>query len=112
MLRKTKPWGQPGYRRNGEMNTFLLGVVAFCAVVLTALALSAFLRFSRTLRLTHRLLDRFQVLFLRANRAAGYVEATVHRACDTAEVVLDDVEMARNRVASWIKIKRRKGETR
>lgn len=94
------------------MNTLLLGVVALCAVVLTALTLSASVRFHRTLRQATRLLDRLQRLCLYAHRAAGHVEATVHRACDTASGFMEDVGMARNRMASWMAGKKRKGEAR
>ena len=102
--------GRPGYRRNGEMDTFLLGVLALCAVILTGLALSASFRFHCTLRQAHRLFHRLQLLSVRAHRATGHVEATVHRACDTASGFLKDVERAGNRLAHWVKKKKRKGE--
>ena len=92
------------------MNTFLLGVLAFCAVILTGLALSASFRFHSTFRQAHQLLHRLQLLSVRTHRAAGHVEATVHRACDTASGFLKDVERAGNRLAHWVKKKKQKGE--
>lgn len=80
------------------MNTFLLGVLALCAVILTVLVVSALLRFHRTLCVAQQLLDRFQ--------------STMHHACNTADLFLDNVETAGHRMASWIKIKKRKGEGR
>ena len=95
------------------MNTLLLGVLALCAVLWTAAALFFFIRLHRTFQQTHRLLDHFQLFFLRANRAAGHVEATVHQACDTASDFLDGVGQARQRVASFlVRGKKRKGEGR
>ncbi|MBI3311995.1 MAG: hypothetical protein HYZ88_00500 [Candidatus Omnitrophica bacterium] len=95
------------------MDTLLLAVLALCAVILTALALSASVRLHHTLQQTVQILDKLQRLFLRANKAAGHVEATVHRACDTASIFLDDVSQARQRVASFlVRGKKRKGEVR
>lgn len=66
------------------MNTFLLAVLAVCAVVLTFLSLLNFVQFQRTLHEARRMLGSFQNLLGPAQRAAGRLEEAVHRTCDTA----------------------------